>query len=355
MKLMRYDRIAFKAKITKEGYLEDTPIIARTGIQIYKKADGTIMRELRLPEHVFAEDSLASYAGKPITDDHPPEPVNAANYKKYSKGTISGPAFPDGKDLRAHVIVQDGETIEKAIKEGKIELSAGYTVVLDETPGFWEGQEYDAIQTKIDVNHLSVVKRGRAGNARLNLDSDDAVSINEDEEIIMSETLSRLRLDSGLEYQAAPEVIQAYENLRKDISEAGKKLDNLTAERDTLKSQIESADKVRSDALEKARAEVKARSNLDKVAETFKIDGDGKTDREVKELVIKSVRADADLANKSDDYINAAFDFSVSLKKDAAMAEQRQAGFQRNDGLDKKSESGSYKSFMSQLSNKEQK
>lgn len=362
MEAIRYDRTEIKATRTDEGYLIDTPIVGRVGIQLYKNADGTIRRELRPPEEVFSADSLESFAGKPITDEHPGEPVTAKNAKRLSVGTMQGEGKQDGDNVVAPIIIHDGEMIDKVMKGGKRELSLGYKVDLEETPGVWNGQEYDAIQRNIRVNHLAIVPRGRAGNARLNLDRHDAVSFNPQEENAMPENLSRIRLDSGLEYQAAPEVVVEVEKLRSDkaeltthVDELQKQLDTVAAERDTLKSQVQSAEKVRADALEKARAEIIARAELDKVAETFKVDGAGKTDREVKELVIKSVRADADLTGKSDDYVNAAFDLTVSLKQDAAMAAQRQAGAPRNDGSDSKPESGSYKSFMSQLGNKEQK
>lgn len=363
MEAIRYDRTEIKATRTDEGYLIDTPIVGRTGIQLYKNADGTIRRELRPPEEVFKADSLATYAGKPITDEHPGEPVTAKNAKRLSVGVMQEAGKQDGDNVVAPITIFDQDMIDKVMKGGKRELSLGYKVDLEETPGVWNGQEYDAIQRNIRVNHLAIVPRGRAGNARLNLDRHDAVSFNPEEENSMpTDNLGRIRLDSGLEYQAAPEVIVEVEKLRGDkadletrVDELHKQLDTVAAERDTLKSQVESAEKVRADALEKARAEIKARAELDKVAETFKVDGAGKTDREVKELVIKSVRADADLTGKSDDYVNAAFDLTVSLKQDAAMAAQRQAGAPRNDGSDSKPESGSYKSFMSQLGNKEQK
>lgn len=52
------------------------------------------------------------------------------------------------------------------------ELSLGYDLVLDETPGEWNGQPYDAIQTEIVINHLAIVREARAGEqARLNIDS----------------------------------------------------------------------------------------------------------------------------------------------------------------------------------------
>ena len=363
MEAIRYDRTEIKATRTDEGYLIDTPIVGRVGIQMYKNADSTIRRELRPPEEVFNADSLKSFAGKPVTDEHPGEPVTAKNAKRLSVGTMQGEGRQDGDNVVAPIIVHDGEMIDKILKGGKRELSLGYKVDLEETPGVWNGQEYDAIQRNIRVNHLAIVPRGRAGNARLNLDRHDAVSFNPEEEISMpTDNLGRIRLDSGLEYQAAPEVIVEVEKLRSDKADLEtradalqKQLDTVAAERDTLKSQVESAEKVRADAMEKARAEIKARAELDKVAETFKVDGAGKTDREVKELVVKTIRADADFAGKSDDYVNASFDLAVSMKKDDAMAAQRQAGAPRNDGKDDKSESGSYKGFMSQLGNKEQK
>lgn len=361
MEAIRYDRTEIKATRTDEGYLVDTPIVGRVGIQLYKNADGTIRRELRPAEEVFHADSLKSFAGKPVTDEHPGEPVTAKNAKRLSVGTMQGEGKQDGDNVVAPIIIHDGEMIDKVMKGGKRELSLGYKVDLEETPGVWNGQEYDAIQRNIRVNHLAIVPRGRAGNARLNLDRRDAVSFNPQEENAMPENLSRIWLDSGLEYQAAPEVVVEVEKLRSDkaeltthVDELQKQLDTVAAERDTLKSQVQSADKVRADALEKARAEIKARAELDKVAETFKVDGAGKTDREVKELVIKSMRADADLTGKSEDYVNAAFDLTVSMKKDDAMAQQRQAGAPRNDDSGKP-EGGSYKGFMSQLGNKEQK
>ena len=51
------------------------------------------------------------------------------------------------------------------------ELSCGYNLRLDETPGVWEGQPYDAIQRDIEINHLALVDKARAGEqARLNID-----------------------------------------------------------------------------------------------------------------------------------------------------------------------------------------
>jgi hypothetical protein len=355
MTFLRYDRATIKAEVTDEGFLVDSPIVGRIGIQLYKNADGTVRREFRPPEEVFKADSLNSFIGKPITDGHPAEMVNAENAKSLLVGAIHTEGKQDGDNVVAGITIHDADVIDKIIKGRKRELSLGYKVDIEEISGVWNGQEYDAIQRNIRINHLAIVPRGRAGNARLNLDRLDAESIITGE--TMPENLSRVRLDTGLEYQAEAEVVQAFEKMRADkveadahINELQKQLDSVAAERDTLKSQVASADKVRADALEAARAEIKARATLEKSAEAFKIDCADKSDREIKEAVIKSKRADADLSGKSDDYINAAFDLTVELKADEAMAEQRKAG--RADGGEQKP-ANTYRNFMKQLGKKE--
>jgi len=320
MTVQRYDFAQLKATKTDEGFLVDTPIVGRVGIQTYMNSDGTTRKEYRPAEEVFHPDALASMVGKPITDAHPNGKVTAANFKKLTIGTILGAGKQDGDNVRVDIIIQDAEAIIKAEKGGVRELSLGYTVDLDETPGEYNGEKYDVIQRNLKINHLALVPKGRAGNARLNLDRFDAVAFTED---VMSDKLGRVRLDSGIEYDAAPEVVHALDKLRDDAlnfktqSEAQKaEAEKLAGERDTLKARVDGfaaeLAKVKTDALESARAEIKARAELDKAAEGFRVDCAGKSDREVKEAVIKAVRADADLTGKSDEYVNAAFDMSVN-------------------------------------------
>ena len=61
-KVRRLDSIkldaADKTYFTDEGYLIDHPILTSCGIFEYTNPDGSIRRELRLPEHVFEEKSL---------------------------------------------------------------------------------------------------------------------------------------------------------------------------------------------------------------------------------------------------------------------------------------------------------
>lgn len=360
MTVQRFDFAQLKATKTDEGFLVDSPIVGRIGIQTYVNADGTTRKEYRPAEEVFSVDALNSMIGKPITDQHPNGKVTAANFKKLTIGTILGAGKQDGDNVRADIIIQDADAILKAEKGGIRELSLGYTVDVEEVAGEFNGERYDAIQKNIRINHLALVSRGRAGNARLNLDRFDAVVYTE---VSMTEKLGRVRLDNGIEYDAAPEVVHALDKLRDDAATlktqaetAKSEADKLSGERDTLKARVDgfAAEfaKVKTDALDAARAEIKARSDLEKAAEGFKVDCTGKTDREVKEAVVKSVRADADLTGKTDEYVNAAFDMSVSMKADAAMQGQRKQALNTDGSTAPVGATAAYAAYKNHLAKK---
>lgn len=169
MKVQRFDSLPLDATyFTDEGYLVDHPIVTSVGIFVYHNPDGSERRELRLPEEVFAEKSLASYKGKPIIVTHDAGYVDTDNVKDESIGTILSEGYRDGDDVRAEIIIHDTDSLKK-YKMRK--LSCGYNLRLDETPGVWEGQPYDAIQRDIEINHLALVDKARAGEqARLNID-----------------------------------------------------------------------------------------------------------------------------------------------------------------------------------------
>ena len=160
---------AFKASYTDEGYLRDKPVLTSTGIFEYRNDDGSIRRELRLPEEVFAPESLASYKGKPVVITHDAGLITSDNVADNQIGTILTEGEKSGEDVRAEIVIHDTD----ALKECRFkELSLGYNLDLEETPGVWKGQKYDAIQRNIRVNHLAIVREARAGDqARLNIDS----------------------------------------------------------------------------------------------------------------------------------------------------------------------------------------
>ena len=83
----------------KQHYLEDTPILTSTGIFEYTNPDGSIRRELRLPEEVFKPESLASYCGKPICITHDAGLITKDNVHENAVGTILSEGFRDGASM----------------------------------------------------------------------------------------------------------------------------------------------------------------------------------------------------------------------------------------------------------------
>jgi len=333
----RFDYVELKVKKTDEGFILDSPNVARTGILTYRNDDGSMRRELRLPEDVFHTDALNSFKGKPVTVDHPKGLVTHADIDKYQIGTMLSAGRQDGDNVLADIVIhQPGKIGERR------QLSLGYNVDLDETPGEWNGQKYDAIQRNIRVNHLSVVKSARAGaQARLNMDSD--------EEPLLTEVnqMPKIRLDSGIEYEAAPEVIVAVEKLRIDataLADVVKTKDTaiatLTGERDTLKARVDGLPAEIEKARTDAAAEIEAHNKLVAVATKFNVDSKDKTADQIKHAVIQKFNKDFDPKDKSAEYVQAAFDIAVSSFKTDAIATQRQTvnSTQKvnNDGDDKK-------------------
>lgn len=342
----RFDYSSFQAVHTDDGFLVDTPVVARIGIQEYRRADGTIRLEFRPPEEVFHADALASMRGKPITVDHPASGrVTSKSAHRDVIGTMLTEGKQDGEHVRTDITIHSPEAIGD-----RRELSLGYTATLDETPGEWNGQRYDAIQRNIRINHLSVVKKGRAGVARLNLDSDEEVFSTQQEQQTMT---VKVKLDNGIEYDAAPEVSVELNKLRADAAAAQSKLDAATAQKDALQAKVDAQDDALKTAREQGRAEALKRLELEGTATKFKVDHAGKTDRQIKEAVIQSVRKDAVLTDKSDVYVDAAFDMAVEVAPQQAMAGQRQAVHTtKTDGAPKTS-NDSYRAYMDSLTNKE--
>lgn len=171
-KVIRLDSLPLgQTYFTPEGYLRDRPILTTTGIFEYLNSDGSVRRELRLPDEVFAPESLASYQGKPIIITHDAGLVTTDNVHEEQIGTILTEGYRNGNDVRAEIVIHDTDAMKDC---GLKELSLGYNLDLDETPGEWNGQHYDAIQRNIRINHLALVREARAGEtARLNIDSRD--------------------------------------------------------------------------------------------------------------------------------------------------------------------------------------
>ena len=318
-KVQRYDNYAIQAIKTDEGFVRDAPIIGRTGILEYRNVDGSIRREYRPPEEAFNVDSLASIRGKPITLGHHGL-VSSANYRETKPvGTVISDGRQDGNNIRADVVIYSLNTDDR-------ELSLGYETELEETPGVTpEGEHYDAIQRNIRYNHLAIVPRGRAGNARLNMDGNQSI-----EEV---ETMStKIKMDNGIEYEVPAEVKVAYDAMVEKADATKKDLDAMTAKFDSATAEIEKlkadAEKQEADFKAKFDEAVKTTIELRSIASKHGIEkADEMSNEEIKKAVVAKVHPKLNLDGKSAEYIAVAFDLAKDseVQHEDAMAEQRKA------------------------------
>ena len=151
---------------TPEGYLVCLGVpIGRTGEQEYLPRElglegDKLIKVYRKEQDVFKPAAVASFEGKPFTNDHPPEDVTSANYPMYAKGTVVNVrrgTLDTGEDaLLCDVIVYDANLAEQ-IKAGKREISCGYDCT------YVSNGDGTYHQEDIIGNHIAVVDRGRAG------------------------------------------------------------------------------------------------------------------------------------------------------------------------------------------------
>ena len=86
-------------RITRDGYMVADVRAARSGIQQYAghevgKPDMAVVNVYRPEGEVFNKDSLASYAFKPVTINHPSTGVTADNWKQLSVGNVGAQPPP---------------------------------------------------------------------------------------------------------------------------------------------------------------------------------------------------------------------------------------------------------------------
>ena len=162
---------------TGEGFLicKNVPI-ARTGTQDYLGSElglsggesEQIIAVVRPPDEVFSEATLASFEGKPVTNDHPPGLIGPDEVKTYEMGHAQNIRRGTGewKDyMIADLHIHDRDLID-AIQNGKREISCGYEC------DYVKNEDGTYSQKNIRGNHVAVVDRGRAGKRAAILDSD---------------------------------------------------------------------------------------------------------------------------------------------------------------------------------------
>ena len=344
----RYDRIDIKGQVKKtdEGYLLASAPIARIGIYTYHLKDGTTRKELVDAETLSNVDSNNSLKLKPVTNNHPLERmVNSGNSKLRTVGSVGETIENKDGFLMANFIITDSDTVE-AINKGRKQLSPGYKVQLEMTPGTFNGEHYDAIQRKRIYNHLAIVDNARGGDQlRLNIDhvdSDDGIvqDIFNQKKNKESRSMETYKID-GLPYEAAPEVVNHISKLTKNIDDLGKSLKDEKANTSKLEARADAAEEKvkeleKKDSKEAIANAVKARISLEK--NSSKVLGeenfDGTTDEELMKKVIMKKCKSAKLDGKDSTYIQARYDGVIENLEDDSFTKQKEKTHSKEDKED---------------------
>lgn len=297
------------------GFLHVPGRVAKTGTQKYLRKElgldgdpNATVTVYRPADEVFSQDSLASFDGADVTVMHPGELVNAKNYRKTSVGLIRGAGRPDGDFVVADLIVKDADAIKMIEERGFVELSAGYTAEYEHSPGTTEdGTEYDYIQRNIRINHAALLPAGAARAGRQARIFDNQPKGN---------TMTKVTLDSGRTVEIQDEstaalVSDCIERLNTQVTDATTELEKRQATIDGQAEQIEQLKAATADDAINARvgAVMDARTKAAKIAPNATFDSIDPV--EIQRVALAKARPTIDWSEKSDAYVQAAFDMTV--------------------------------------------
>lgn len=327
--VMRYDSARLKqSRKDSWGFLVVDATVCRPGVYPYRQPDGTIRRELKPPEEVFATSHQESVGQAVVTDGHPAVAVTPKNARQLQVGQADSQVTQVGDGLVVTLKITDEDTIKSIDSRQKTQISLGKNVRIDETSGIWRGvegnepaQPFDVIQREMTTNHIAVLPHGRVQGARLHLDSGAAEMVPDKEDDTMTTNTMQLTID-GAELTldtGAASVIKSYlEKTQGALTTAQSTLTQVTGERDALQAKFDqagtdltAAKKASTDLQAKLPELVKARQAL--VAKATQLVGtekvstmDGLSDLELR----KAVCADKgiELKDRPDAYIEARFD-----------------------------------------------
>lgn len=300
-------------KETRDGYLVADALIVRTGVQTYLgsevgKPEVATVKLYRPESEVFAKDSVQSFSHVPVTINHPQEFVTKDNWRELAKGEASSEVLRDGERLRIPIVLKDASAIQ-LVKGGMRELSAGYSSLIDWTPGVTpQGEQFDGVQRQIKANHIAIVSRGRAGSEFRIGDAWGSAPVKEEQPMS-----TRNILVDGIPVEATEasaiviaKLITDRDTVKADLVKLGDaiktKLDDKDAEIGKLKAELQTVKDATPNgpALDKLVAE---RAELVSLAKTIVKDFDPTNlgDMQIRRAVVKAKLGDVLVADSTPD------------------------------------------------------
>lgn len=322
--------------LTRDGFLVGEARVSRAGnVQQYLGSElgltgdeaGKVFGVYRDPDVVFDSAAMMSLAGRPVTRNHPKDPVTADNWRDLIKGQMGGVIRRDGEHVVAPMAIMDRAAV-KEVMDGARSLSAGYTVDVVPSVGTApDGTPYQFKQAgQLRFNHVAYLpdNNPRAGNTRIGdetrvgdrgVPDADQMPLNHGDRRM---TLKTITVD-GLPVETTDAGIAAIDKLRGLLSTADTALvtANTThttalatkdaelaakdAEITDLKTKV--LDAAALDALVADRSSIVAKAK----ALVPTIDTAGKSNADIKRAVLGDAAKD-----KSEAYVDAAFDLKTA-------------------------------------------
>jgi len=314
MKKIIYDNFtidnATSRTFDNKGFMHVSAHVSRTGTQEYKAyelgLDGDqnrVIRVHRSPEEVFNQKSLDTFKFIDITPEH--KMVNSKNYKELSEGIVINDAIQDNDKVKCDFIIKDEHAI-KSIQDGVSGLSVGYTAEYHPS----HDPSYDYEQKNITANHIMRTNSPRGGQELKIFDNNGEKKMSH-----------KIELARDVKIEVTDEASVALFNNFKSHNET--ELKKIFDEKECLIKEIEKL-KATSDCLkeenDKLKIEVSDESIKAKITEVNTVITHAKSiageDFVCDSMDALEIKTQAlGLQDKSDDYINAAFDIKLENVK----------------------------------------
>ena len=341
-----------KYEMTKEGFMKAHVRMSAVGVADY---DGGL-KKAKLPEELFAVDTLNSFRGMPVVNEHPQKNgkyffVDSSNYSQLEKGNVSEPE-QDGIFATGLMTIRDKELIRDVIG-GKTGVSLGYWRQDDIQNGEIDGKPYNCIQRDIRGNHLAITNYPRLGDrVGIDIDSEGNQIKREDNNMKIKwvkevdgqaasnpKTMT-LHLINDSDIQVDSDIHAEVTAHKKKAEDVQKELDTANADIEKLKKKVEDkkdvdssvqveldAEKVKSIAIQKDfdtfkqdfdSAVAKAseeRIEIVATAKLFDVDCDKKSVIDIKREIVSASTLEMDGSKLAEIEVDAYFNAAMSMKK----------------------------------------
>lgn len=339
-KIIQSFRVAFqdaesKRQYDDNGYLivKDNPITLEgvfeyAGSEIINVVDAEIVDEIdplkiykvyRPASELKSEQVQKGVSVLPIIDEHKfvgekKKHLNPDRRDGVIQGAVIGMPRFNAPYLIADLIFYTSDIVQK-IKDGKVELSLGYTSRMIKQNGVFNDEKYEFVMKDIVPNHLSLVEKGRSGSV---VAVQDHLLINKENNMNLEELLAALNALSdedktkvvaalsGEKTVGDNEPPKVTDNNPEDppkvtddagleakidqLIEASKAAGDFTALKDEFKSMLKDSEEKKAVADEEAKKEEAVKDEeikalTDSVANLQKAQAEGKKVKEVIKLI----------------------------------------------------------------------